>query len=139
MGALGEDVVELGVGGHLGATLTAGPVLSGPEDGGAEALAAVSFGGVPTFDVTEGRAGSQPSAQEGRPASRKPVRVAPSDSDTRTMSERMPGGLPARIWVSSVAWSSAEDSGHSALRKPASWPRSDRGRGGCGSSAWVLC
>lgn len=54
MSALGEEVFELGVGGHFGAALLACPVFGSAEESGADAVAAMSFGDVPAFDVADG-------------------------------------------------------------------------------------
>ena len=54
VGVLGEDVIELRVGGHFGAALGAGPVFGGAEESDTDALSAVSFGNVPAFDVADG-------------------------------------------------------------------------------------
>ena len=65
--------MELGIGGHLRATLAAGPILGGAKEGGAKPLASVSFDDVPAFDVTNGAravavigAGAQAGFQEPR-------------------------------------------------------------------------
>jgi hypothetical protein len=54
VGVLGEEVIELRVGGHFGAALGASPVFGGREERGADADAAVSFDDVPAFDVADG-------------------------------------------------------------------------------------
>lgn len=57
VGALGGQVGEEGVGGHLAAVVAAGPVLGGGEELAADALAAEGLFDKPAFDEADGVGG----------------------------------------------------------------------------------
>ena len=47
---MGEEVFELSVGGYFGTALNAGPVFGGAKENSADAVAALRFDDVPTFN-----------------------------------------------------------------------------------------